>query len=46
VQVLVLHVVAASPAIAFQPQIGVSARAVFRTRVSFSLAMGFVSQSW
>lgn len=46
VQVLVLHVFAASPAIASQPQIGVSARAVFRIRVSFSLTVWCVSQSW
>ncbi len=39
VQVLVLLVTAAGPAIASQPQIGVSARAVFRIRVSFSLAV-------
>lgn len=38
-QVLVLLAVAASPAVASQPQIDVSARAVFRIRVSFSLTM-------
>lgn len=46
VQVLVLHVFAASPAIASQLQIVVSARAVFRIRVSFSLTVWCVSQSW